>query len=72
MPKIYKIIAYVVDWEEFGGNMWCNAIENTISNGSTSAYANCFHVEESKPFKWNDNLKINSRLASIDDFEKYF
>ena len=72
MAKIYKIIAYVVDWEECSDNMWCNEIENTISNGSTSAYANCFHIKESKPFQWDDGLKINSRLASVDDFEKYF
>ena len=72
MPKIYKIIAYVVDWEEFGGNVWCNEIENIIGNGSTCASANCFHIEESKPFQWDDDLKINSRLASVDDFEKYF
>ena len=72
MAKMYKIITYVVDWEEFGGNMWCDEIENTINNGSTSACANCFHIEESKPFEWDDDLKINSCLASVDDFEKYF
>ena len=72
MAKMYKIITYVVDLEEFGGNMWCNEIENTIDNGITNAYASCFHIKESKPFKWDDDLKINSCLASIDDFEKYF
>ena len=72
MAKIYKIIAYVIDCEESGGNIWCNEIENSVDNGSTNAYANCFHTEESKPFQWDDDLKINSRLASVDDFEKYF
>lgn len=72
MAKMCKIIAYVVDLEECGGNMWCDEIESAIDNGSTSAYASCFHIEESKPFKWDDDLKINSSLASVDDFEKYF
>lgn len=72
MPKMYKIIAYVVDWEGFGGDMWCDEIENTIGNGGTCAHANCFTVGEAKPFEWDDDLDINSRLASVDDFEKYF
>lgn len=72
MPKIHKIITYVVDWEEFGGDMWCDEIENTIGNGSTCADATCFCVKESEHFEWDDDLDINSRLASADDFEKYF
>lgn len=72
MPKMYKIVTYVVDWEEFGGDMWCDVIENRIGCGGTCAHANCFPVEESEPFEWDDDLKINYRSATIEDFEDYF
>lgn len=70
--KMYKIVAYVVDWEEFGGEMWCDVINEKIGSGATAAHANCFMVDEAKPFEWDDDLKINQRSATMNDFEELF
>lgn len=70
--KMYKIVTYVVDWEEFGGKMWCDVIESEINNGGTEALANCFAIDTSESFEWDDDLKINQYSATLDDFEEYF
>lgn len=70
--KMYKIVAYVVDWEEFGGEMWCDVINEKIGGGATAAHATCFAIDEAKPFEWDDDLKINQRSATMNDFEEHF
>jgi hypothetical protein len=71
MARVYKVVMYVVDFNEEIQNE--NHLVNMIDEANTLRWASTSvsDVQRSKEFKWDDNLAINKVHAEVDDFEEY-
>lgn len=71
MAKIYKIVAYVVDASDDFETVedFVNYVNNTIRYGGD---LQSFGSETSREFEWEDDIDVNHRGCTQEQFEKYF
>lgn len=66
MAKVYKLEVYITDRN--------NDYDREYIKSLLSDYfqTDVFNEEETKDFEWKDELRINMKTATREDFEKMF
>lgn len=73
MAKLYKLEVYVTDMNDtfIDGEDVVDSIEMYLGD-RFGASVHKIKVEETKEFEWDDDLRINYRDATTEDFDKQF
>ncbi|AHZ10155.1 hypothetical protein NIGALANA_144 [Bacillus phage Nigalana] len=67
MAKVHKVLMYVTDYEEFSAEQVAQEIKRTLQRSEFSVLIE--RHEESPPFEWDDDLKINYADETAEDYE---
>ena len=74
MAKVHKVTVYLVDangeYDEYTPKEMADLAAQALDI-RLDITAKCTRVQSSEEFEWDDDLDINNRDASKEDFEEY-